>query len=499
MAACVSACAGIWFAGAAPLDAAPLGAAALDAPPAAVAEAPPATVNAEITDSQVRCAAHALRWARRAGACGLQRCALSTRQGLMRQRPPFFLFCFQLFDEGWALVDDNFLGARAPFDRGAWAFERESAHATPLRSRAAAHARLASALSSLKDPYTRFVAPEDFPALTRYDVSGVGVNLGDDAASSSGLRVLGVVLDSEAAKAGIRQGDALLSIAGAPAKGLSPFQAATALHALPPGTVSDVTVQGEAPGAQPRTLQLRGPPAPPPSAVKSHLKEKVGVIEVHEMNGLSARDVAEAVRELRLRGATGFVLDLRDCPGGLVAAGVEIARLFLPDAQTVVAYTEGRVQAAGGLAAADRDAAARAAAGATAGATAGIVASDDTPVARKPIPSGTGDVAPDASPLAVLVNARTASAAEIVAAALRDNCRAPLIGARTYGKGLIQSVYELSDGSGVVMTVGRYVRPSGEEIDQRGIAPDFATFPGLEQAQGALDSCRRPPPAAGPP
>ena len=341
------------------------------------------------------------------------------------------------------------------------------------------------------------MAPEDFPALTRYDVSGVGVNLGDDAAAPAGLRVLGVVLDSEAAKAGVRQGDALLAIGGASAKGLSPFQAATALHALPPGALSDVTVQGEAPGAQPRTLQLRGPPAPPPSAVKSHLKEKVGVIEVHEMNGLSGRDVAEAVRELRGRGATGFVLDLRDCPGGLVAAGVEIARLFLPDAQTVVAYTEGRVQAAGGLAAADRDAAARAAAGVTAGAAA--AAADDTPVARKPIPSGTGDVAPDASPLAVLVNARTASAAEIVAAALRDNCRAPLVGARTYGKGLIQSVYELSDGSGVVMTVGRYVRPSGEEIDQRGIAPDFATFPGLPQAQSALDACRRPPPAAASP
>jgi hypothetical protein len=76
----------------------------------------------------------------------------------------------QLFDEGWALVDENFLGARAPFNRGAWASEREAAHATPLRSRAAAHARLASALATLRDPYTRFVAPDDFPALSRYDV-----------------------------------------------------------------------------------------------------------------------------------------------------------------------------------------------------------------------------------------------------------------------------------------------------------------------------------------
>jgi len=386
-------------------------------------------------------------------------------------------------------VDDNYLGVRRPFDRAAWAAEKAAAHASPLRSRAAAHARLAGALASLKDPYTRFVAPEDFAALNRYDMSGVGLNIGDDAAAPAGLRVLGAVLDSQAARAGVVQGDALLSIGGVTAKGLSPFEASQALHALPPGVDSDITVLSDAPGAKPRTLRLRGPAEAEASAVTARLRDGVGVIKVSEMNGLAGRDVADAVRQLRAKGASGFVLDLRDCPGGLVAAGVEIARLFLPDAQSVVAYTEGRVQAAGGLAASDRDAAAAAAAGGAGGAQAGAEAGHA--MERKPILSGKG-AAPDAAPLAVLVNARTASAAEIVASALRDNCRAPLVGARTFGKGLIQSVYELSDGSGLVATVGRYVRPSGEEIDQRGIAPDFATFPGLEQAQGALQACVRP-------
>jgi len=67
------------------------------------------------------------------------------------------------------------------------------------------------------------------------------------------------------------------------------------------------------------------------------------------------------------------------------------------------------------------------------------------------------------------------------------------VGARTFGKGLIQSVYELSDGSGLVMTVGTYQRPSGETIDQKGLAPDFAAWPGMEAAQGALQACVRPP------
>jgi C-terminal processing protease CtpA/Prc len=402
----------------------------------------------------------------------------------------------QLFEEGWQLVDESYLGARVPFDRRAWAAQRAAALASPPRTRAAAHALLSAALATLGDPYTRFVPPADFPALTRYDISGVGLNLGDDAGAEAGLRVLGVVLDSPAAAAGVRQGDALLEINGASAKGLNPFQAATAIQALPAGADATLTVTPAA-GGPARTLQLRRPAqasAPPASPVAARMEPGfLGVISIREMNGLAGRDVAAAITRLSAAGARGFVLDLRDCPGGLVAAGVEISRLFLAEADAVIAFTEGRVQAAGGLAAADAARAAAAAVAAPPAAASGDAAAA-VPTALKPIPSGGGDAAPVAAPLVVLVNARTASAAEIVAGALRDNCRAPLVGSRTFGKGLIQSVYELSDGSGLVMTVGRYVRPSGVEIDQRGIAPDFATFPGLEQAQRALDVCARPPP-----
>jgi C-terminal processing protease CtpA/Prc len=414
----------------------------------------------------------------------------------------------QLFEEAWQLVDESYLGARVPFDRGAWAALRAAAAASPPRSRAAAYALLSSSLSTLGDPYTRFVLPKDFTALTRYDISGVGLNLGDDAAAPAGLRVLGVVLDSPAASAGVRQGDALLAINGVDAKGLNPFQAATAIQALPPGADVTLTVLPAA-GGEPRTLPLRRPPpeAPPASPVTARMEPGgLGVIQIREMNGLAGRDVAAAISRLGAAGARGYVLDLRDCPGGLVAAGVEISRLFLDgNAESVIAFTEGRVQAAGGLAAADAAKAAATAAAAAASAdgaaAAPVVAPPPAATALKPIPSGAGDAAPVAAPLVVLVNGRTASAAEIVAGALRDNCRAPLVGARTFGKGLIQSVYELSDGSGVVMTVGRYVRPSGVEIDQRGIAPDFATFPGLEAAQAALGACVRPsaPPPAPPP
>ena len=95
-------------------------------------------------------------------------------------------------------------------------------------------------------------------------------------------------------------------------------------------------------------------------------------------------------------------------------------------------------------------------------------------------------------PLAVLVNGRSASASEILTGALKDNCRATVAGSRTYGKGLIQSVYELSDGSGLVLTVGKYVTPSLEDLDRVGIAPNFGMFPGFAKANETLSHCEVP-------
>ena len=98
------------------------------------------------------------------------------------------------------------------------------------------------------------------------------------------------------------------------------------------------------------------------------------------------------------------------------------------------------------------------------------------------------------APLTVLVNQHTASASEILAGALKDNCRAVLVGSRTYGKGLIQSVYELSDSSGLVLTVGRYRTPALVDIDREGIQPDFGRMPGRQEAAARLKACTAPVP-----
>ena len=203
----------------------------------------------------------------------------------------------------------------------------------------------------------------------------------------------------------------------------------------------------------------------------------VGYIRLKEFNALAEPNVWSAVETLRARGATSFVLDLRDNPGGLVQAGVEIARLFLPPA-TAVAYTEGRV-VAGGVKG-DTEVAA----------TAKRNGGGDASTRLKSIPSASA--ASVTEPLTVLVYGRSASASKILTGVLRDNCRATVAGSRTYGKGLIQSVYELSDGSGLVLTVGKYVTPGLHDIDRAGIDPDFAMFPGFEKAGETLRACRVP-------
>ncbi|CAI5480537.1 unnamed protein product [Closterium sp. Yama58-4] len=228
-------------------------------------------------------------------------------------------------------------------------------------------------LASLNDPYSRFVSPKQFAALAKYDVTGIGLNIGEDVEDGRvKLKVVGIVLGS-------------------------PAQLAAA-----------------------------------------------------------KRDVVTAIQRLEAAGATSFVLDLQDNPGGLVQSGVEIAKLFLERGQTVV-YTEARP--------------------------------GDLPQKRSI--EATGKPLTRA-PLTVLVNGRTASASEIVAGALHDNCRAVLVGSRTFGKGLIQSVYELNDGSGMVVTVGKYVTPGLVDIDGNGIAADFRRKPSGEMARWKLANCKVP-------
>ena len=403
----------------------------------------------------------------------------------------------QIVEEVWKVVDDNFLPARSDdgFDRAAWAQLREEFVKSPPADRAEAYGTVRNILRTLGDPYSRFVEPADFAPLLKYDISGVGMNVAEDPDDSTRLRVLGLVLDSTAAKAGVKQGDEVVAVDGVEVRNKSAFQAVSLIQASP-GPDVRVTVRsdaGEAGEGPTRDVTLRRS-SNAVNPVASRLEGgNVGYIRLKEFNALAEPNVAKAIESLRSQGATSFMLDLRDNPGGLVQAGVEIARLFLPSGVNV-AYTEGRVIAGGVKGDTDYNTTVGQTAASKNGGKGFFGKSSDAsaPATKlKSIPSATA-TAPATEPLVVLVNGRSASASEILTGALKDNCRATVAGSKTYGKGLIQSVYELSDGSGLVLTVGKYVTPGLNDIDRQGITPNFAMFPGFQKAQDELGACERP-------
>ena len=142
--------------------------------------------------------------------------------------------------------------------------------------------------------------------------------------------------------------------------------------------------------------------------------------------------MVQAINQLETKGASGYVLDLRNNPGGLLQAGIEIARLWL--GQGTVVYTVNRQGLMGSFTAEGQSL--------------------------------------TQAPLVVLVNQGSASASEILAGALQDNHRAQVVGERTFGKGSIQSLFNLSDGSGLAVTIAKYETPSHRDINKIGIQPD---------------------------
>jgi carboxyl-terminal processing protease len=159
----------------------------------------------------------------------------------------------------------------------------------------------------------------------------------------------------------------------------------------------------------------------------------VGYIRLTQFSANATAEVADAINRLEKQGAEAYILDLRNNPGGLLQAGIEIARLWM-DKGTVV-YTVNRQGTLGSFEANG--------------------------------PALTGD------PLVVLVNQGTASASEILAGALQDNGRAQLVGEKTFGKGLIQSLFDLADGSGLAVTVAKYETPNHRDIHKLGIQPNL--------------------------
>jgi carboxyl-terminal processing protease len=282
------------------------------------------------------------------------------------------------------------------------------------------------------DPHSAFMTPDeyrDMKADTEGEFGGVGVEVDDDGGV---IVVIETIPASPAARAGLVKGDRIVAVDDVPTKG----QTGSGRLRGRPGTSLALTVDRVGWG-EPRRMTLVRELIHVRAVESSLLPGGVGYVRLKQFQERADEEMAAALTHLQSEAGghlTGLVLDLRGNPGGLLDQAVKISDLFLSSG--VIVTTVGR----GGH-------------------------KLDEERARS---YGTWD----SFPIVCLVNGASASASEIVAGALQDHRRATILGTTTYGKGSVQSIFDLGDGSGLKLTVARYLTPSGRTIQGKGIAPD---------------------------
>lgn len=288
---------------------------------------------------------------------------------------------------------------------------------------------------SALDPHSAFLDAEEYDeirASTTGSYPGVGIEI---AAEADGIKVLRPIEGSPAFRAGVRSGDLIVAIDGEKV-GADVDRAIERMRG-PAG--SHVTLTLARVGAPaPIDVPLQRAQVAVHSVEHAMLEPGYGYLRITSFSETTAGDVDRAIADLERASQgrlTGLVLDLRNNPGGVLEAAVEVSDAFLESG--IIVTAEGR-----------------------------------TPDSRFRMDASPGDEIGGAS-LAVLVNGASASAAEILAGALKDHHRAVLVGRTTYGKGSVQTVMPLSNGRAVKLTTSRYFTPSGASIQGKGIAPDI--------------------------
>ena len=357
----------------------------------------------------------------------------------------------QLVVESWRLVNQSYVDPER-FDTIHWKRLRQKTLERPIQSSSDAYDAIEAMLAPIGDPYTRLLRPAEWAALrssTQGSVSGVGLQLGlrgDDPA----VVVIAPLEGSPAAEAGIATGWELQRVNGKSTLELG--LEATAAQLRGPADTR-VLLELLPPGRKPLELELRRRQVdlqPVRSRLITAGEHRLGYLRITQFAEPVPAQVARSLQGLQEQNIDGLVLDLRNNSGGLVSAGLAVANDLLDG--TPIVETRNR----DGF--------------------------------SDPQQAGPGSLY--AGPMVTLVNGGTASASEILAGALQDNGRSPLLGVRTFGKGLIQTLIGLGgDGSGLAVTVARYVTPSGRDIQNLGIEPD-QRLPGPEPLNpgGADDS-----------
>lgn len=351
----------------------------------------------------------------------------------------------EVIDQTWQIVFRDYLDINGKYTPEKWRNLRRQVLSKSYGSTKESYEAIRGMLASLDDPYTRFLDPREFKEMqidTSGELSGVGIQLSLDKETKE-LVVVSPIEGSPASRAGVMPKDVIVSIDGKSTKGMSTEDAVK-------------LIRGQAGSTVTLTLRRDGKLVDTPlvrarielHAVDSQVNTtpdgtKIGYIRLKQFNANAAKDMAAALKELEGKNVQGYVLDLRSNPGGLLMASIAIARQWLDEGVIVSTKTRDGIQ--------------------------------DTKRAN--------GRSLTQKPLVVLVNEGSASASEILSGALQDNHRAVVVGEKTFGKGLVQSVRGLSDGSGMTVTIAKYLTPNGRDIHKHGIDPDVRAKLSAAEAQ----------------
>jgi len=284
------------------------------------------------------------------------------------------------------------------------------------------------------DPHSAFMKPEDFKELqveTKGSFTGIGIEI---TLRDGILTVVSPIEGTPAFKAGLKANDKILKINGKSTKNMSLVEAVKLLRG-PKGTKVTISIFREG-WRQLKDVTIVRDVIPIKSVRYRMLEDSYGYVRISNFREKTSSELKKALRELEGKnGLKGLVLDLRNDPGGLLDQAVKVADEFLDSG--LIVYTDGRVKS--------------------------------QKIKFEAHPNGE----PHDYPMVVLVNEGSASASEIVAGALQDHKRAIILGTQTFGKGSVQTIIPLPDGSAVRLTTARYYTPSGRSIQAEGIQPDI--------------------------
>lgn len=295
------------------------------------------------------------------------------------------------------------------------------------------------------DPYSGFLDKDEYQQLqgkTSGNAGGLGIDI---SLKNQMVQVVTTLDNSSARQAGIKSGDQIIDINYQTTEGMNLQQVTAELR----GKQGSEIILGISRPGQPERIEftLKRELASKSSVRSQLLGQGIGYIRIAVFQTETSAEFKAAIKQLQDQGPLeGLVLDLRNNPGGLMPISVEVADTMID--QGLLLYTEGR-----------------------------------TPDANKQYYATYGDLT-NGAPIAVLINGGSASASEIVAGALQDQERATVIGTQSFGKGSVQSVIPLGDGSAIKLTTAHYLTPSGRFIHGKGIEPDII----IEQEEGQQSS-----------